>query len=65
MVWEDQQTKNDVIQIKALVNTDNTATWPNEFVKAYLNSYLAGQENEVCIGQLDSEVVAIKAQKKT
>ena len=60
-VREGQQTDNDVIQIKALANTD-TATWPNEFVKVYLNNYLAGQENEDCIGKLDSEVVVIKAQ---
>ena len=50
-----------MIQIKALANTD-TATWPDEFVKVYLNNYLAGQENEDCIGKLDSEVVVIKAQ---
>ena len=49
-----------MIQIKALANT-NTATWPDKFVKVYLN-YLAGQENEDCIGKLDSEVVVIKAQ---
>ena len=56
-----QQTDDDVIQIKALANTD-TATWPDEFVKVYLNNYLAFQENEDCIGKLDSEVVVIKAQ---
>ena len=50
-----------MFQIKALANTD-TATWPDEFVKVYLNSYLAGEENEGCIGKLDSEVVVIKAQ---
>ena len=50
-----------MIQIKALANTD-TATWPDEFVKVYLNNYLAVQENEDCIGKLDSEVVVIKAQ---
>ena len=60
-VRKGQQTDNDVIQIKALANTD-TATWPDEFVKVYLNNYLAGQENEDCIGKLDSEVVVIKAQ---
>ena len=60
-VREGQQTNNDVIQIKALANTD-TATWPNEFVKVYLNNYLAGQENKDCIGKLDSQVVVIKAQ---
>ena len=31
-------------------------------VKFYLNNYLAGQESEDCIGKLDSEVAAIKAQ---
>ena len=50
-----------MIQIKALANTD-TATWPDEFVKVYLDNYLAGQENEDCIGKLDSEVVVVKAQ---
>ena len=44
---------------KALANND-TATWPDEFVKAYLNNYLAGQENEDCIGSLDCEIVVIK-----
>ena len=52
-VQEGQQTDNDVIQIKALANTD-TATWSDEFVKAYLNNYSAGQENEDCIRKLDS-----------
>ena len=42
-----------MIQIKALANTD-TATWSNELVKVYLNNYLAGQENEYCIGKLQS-----------
>ena len=60
-IWEGQQTDGDVIQVKALANTD-IATWPNEFVKVYLNNYLAGQENENRIGKLDSEVVVIKAQ---
>ena len=44
-VQEGQQTNNDVIQIKALANTD-TGTWPDEFVKVKLNNYLASQENE-------------------
>ena len=60
-VLEGQQAYNDVIQIKALANTD-AATWPDEFLKVYLNNYLAGQENEDCIGKRDSEVIAIKAQ---
>ena len=33
----------------------------DEFVKVYLNNYLAGQENEACIGKLESEVVVIEA----
>ena len=60
-VREGQPTDNDVIQIIALANTD-TATWPDEFVKVYLNNYLAGQENEDCIDKLDSEVVFFKTQ---
>ena len=36
-VRKGQQTDNDVIQIKALANTD-TATLPDEFVKIYFNS---------------------------
>ena len=60
-VREGQQTNNDVIQVKALANTD-TSTGPDEFVKVYRNSYLAGQENEDCIGKLTSEVIVIKAQ---
>ena len=36
MVPEGQQKNNDVFQIKALVNTV-TGTWPDEFVKVYLN----------------------------
>ena len=51
---------NDVIQIKGLANTD-TSTWLHEFLKVYLNKYLAGQENEACIGKLDFEVNVIKA----
>ena len=58
---EGQQTYNDVIQIKALANTD-TAAWPDEFVKGCLSNYLAGQENEDYIGKRDSEVIVIKAQ---
>ena len=58
---EGKQTDDDVIQIKALANT-NTSTWPDEFVRVYLNNYLAGQENEKSIAQLDSEVFVIKAE---
>ena len=50
-----------MIQIKALGNTD-TATWPDEFVKVYLNNYLAVQKNEDCMGKLDSEVAVIQTQ---
>ena len=46
-------------QIKALGNTD-TAAWPYEFVKVYLNNYLAVQENKGCICKLDSEVVFLR-----
>ena len=60
-VQEVQQTDDDVIQIKALANTD-TATGPDKFVKAYLNNYLAGQESEDFIDKLDSKVNVIKAQ---
>ena len=60
-VQERQQTNNDVIQINALANTD-TATWPDEFLKVYLNNYVAGQGNEDCIRKLDSEVVVIQVQ---
>ena len=52
-----------MFQIKALANTD-TGVWLHEFVKAYLNNYLASQEDEAGIGKLDSEVVVIKAQDK-
>ena len=46
--------------IKGSANTD-TATLSDEFVKVYLNNYLAGQENEACIGKLESEVAVIGA----
>ena len=42
-VWEGQQANDDLIQLKGLANT-NTATWPDEFVKVYLNKYAAGKE---------------------
>jgi len=60
-VREGKQTEVDVTEIKALANTD-TSTWPDEFVRVYLNNYLAGQENEKSIAQLDSEVFIIKAE---
>ena len=50
-----------MIQIKTSASTD-TATWPDEFVKVYLNNYLASQESDVYIDKLDSEVVLFKAQ---
>ena len=61
-VREGQHT-NDLTQIKALANT-NTATWPDEFVKVYLNNYLAGKENDSSIRKLDSEIVVFRAQDK-
>ena len=60
-VREDQHTNDDLTQIKALANT-NTATWPDEFVKVYLNNYLAGKENYSSVRKLDSEIVVFKAQ---
>lgn len=59
-VWEGQHTNNDVTKIKTLADT-NTATWFDEFIKLYLNNYLAGQKNKDCLDKLDSEFV-IKAQ---
>ena len=50
-------------QIKALANTD-AATWADEFVKDYLNNYLAGKENDNSMHKLDSEIVVCKAQDK-
>ena len=47
-------------KIKTLADT-NTATWFDEFIKLYLNNYLAGQKNKDCLDKLDSEFV-IKAQ---
>ena len=47
-----------MIQIKALANID-TAKWPDEFVKVYLNNYLTGRENEDCIRKLDSKFIVI------
>ena len=58
-VREGQQTNDDLIQIKALANT-NTATWPDEFVNVYLNNYLAGKENDNSINKLDSKIVFLK-----
>ena len=50
-----------MIKVKALAHT-NTAAWPDKFAKVYLNNYLAGQQNEDCIGKLDYKVITIKAQ---
>ena len=50
-----------MIQTKIVANTD-TATWPDEFVKVYLNNYSAGQQGEDCICKPDSEVIVIKSQ---
>ena len=55
-VREGQHTNDDLTQIKPLANT-NTATWPDEFVKLYLNNYLPGKKNDSSICKLDSEVV--------
>ena len=51
-----------MFKIIALAKT-NAATWTVEFVKIHLYSYLSGQDNEDCIGKLDSEVVVIKTQE--
>lgn len=51
------------MQVKALANTD-TAAWPNEFVKVYVTNYLASLENEDCIGELNSQIVVIKAEDR-
>ena len=61
MVPEGQQMNNDLIQVKALANTDTT-TWPNEFVKVYLSNYLAGLDNEGPKNKLIFEAVVIKVQ---
>ena len=50
-VREGKQTDDDVIQIKALANR-NISTWIDEFVRVYLNNYLAGKENEESIARL-------------
>ena len=50
-----------MIEIKDLANT-SAAKWSDEFVKVYLNNYLAGQEYEDSIGKPDSEVVVMKTQ---
>ena len=63
-VREGQQTDNGVIQIKALAKTD-TVTWLDEFVKVYLDNYLAGQENEYCIGKLYSELLLLRLEMVT
>ena len=50
-----------MIQRKPLANSD-TAACSDEFVKDYLNNYLASQKNENCSCELNSEVIVIKAQ---
>ena len=60
-IREGKQTDDDLMQIKALANTD-TSGWPNEFVKLYLTNYLAGKENEESIAKLNSEVFVIQAE---
>ena len=38
------------------------ATRPDEFVKVYLNNYLADKENDSSVCKLDSEIVVFKSQ---
>lgn len=47
---------DDVIQIKALAK-NNTATWPNDFIKIWLNNYLVSEENEGWIDKVDSKLL--------
>lgn len=56
MVWECQQMSDDVIQIKALAK-NNTATWPNDFIKIWLNNYLVSEENEGWTDKVDSKLL--------
>ena len=56
-----QHTNDDLTQIKVLANTI-TATWLDEFVKVYLNNYLAGKQNDSSIHKLDSKIVFFNAQ---
>ena len=58
-VQEGQQTNDDLIQINVFAST-NTATWPGEYVKIYLNNYLPGKENDNSIHKLDSGIVFFK-----
>ena len=60
-IREGKQTDDDIVQIKALADTD-TSSWPNEFVKLYLTNYLAGRENDECIGHLNTDVIVIKSE---
>ena len=60
-IREGKQTDDDVMQIKALADTD-TSDWPNEFVKLYLTNHLAARENEECIANLNSEIFEMKAE---
>ena len=50
-----------MIQIKVLANIDS-ATWPDKFVKTYLNNYLSGEDNKDCNGKLVSEVFVFETQ---
>lgn len=47
---------DDVIQIKALAK-NNTATWPNDFIKIWLNNYLVSEENEGWTDKVDSKLL--------
>ena len=60
-VWESQHTNDDITQTNVLANII-AATWPDEFVKVYLNNYLAGEQTNSSVHKLDSEIVAFKAQ---
>ena len=58
---EGQQTDNDVIQIKALPNTD-IATWPDEFVKVYLKKRLDLRAKRFPLKKGKSTVIAERKQ---
>ena len=60
-IREGNHTDDDMDKIKALEDTD-TLDWPNEYVKLFLTNYLAGEENENAIANLNSEVYSIRAE---
>ena len=59
-VRKGMERDNCMIQIQSQANTVS-ATQHGECVRAYLNSFLAGQEYEDSISKLDSEFLLIKA----